>query len=68
MNKHRIPPQSRSDAWRNATWFALVFAVIVLLVVKLFTPVVFGGALALAVMAFVVGLGLAMRLTPRSGR
>lgn len=60
--------QTRADAWKNSAWYALVFATVLLLVLKFFTPLVFGAALAIAIFAFMFGFAFAMRLTPRSDR
>lgn len=60
--------QTRSDAWKNSAWYALILATVLLLVLKFFTPIVFGAALAVAILIFMFGFAFFMRLTPRSER
>lgn len=65
MNKDRLSTTSRADVWRNAAWYALIIAAIVLTVVKLFTGIVFMTALLFAVVTFMIAFAFIMRLTPR---
>lgn len=67
MTKHQITAPTRSEAWKNAAWYALLVATVLLIVVKLFTPIVFGTALAFAVFAFLTVFGFLMRITPKPG-
>lgn len=60
--------QTRTDAWKNSAWYALILATVLLLVLKFFTPIVFGAALAVAILIFMFGFAFFMRLTPRSER
>jgi 4-hydroxybenzoate polyprenyltransferase len=68
MNTHREPPPSRLDAWKGSAWYALLFAAVVLVILKMFTPLVFGAALGVAVLLFMFSFAFLMRITPKSGR
>ena len=68
MKMHRPTAETRADAWKNAAFYALAFAAVLLIVLKLFTPIIFGAALGVAIMAFLFGFAFAMRITPRTER
>lgn len=65
MNRDRNTPPQRIDVWKNATWFALVTAAVVLVLVKLMTGIMLMTAFLFAVAVFMIAFGFAMRLSPR---
>ena len=66
MKTQRPEIPTRADAWKNAAWYALIVATVLLVVVKMFTPVVFGAALAVAIFVFLTTFGFILRITPKS--
>ena len=68
MNMHREPSPSRLDVWKTSAWYALLFAAAVLVILKMFTPLVFGAALGVALLLFMFGFAFLMRITPKPDR
>lgn len=65
MNRDQRTTTNRADVWRNAAWYALIIAAMVLTIMKLLTGIVFMTALLFAVVTFMVAFAFIMRLTPR---
>lgn len=67
MEKRRTTKQipSRSEAYQSAVFSALAAAFVALMTLKLLLGLAFGAAAIVAVAAFIIFFGMALRLTPR---
>ena len=61
------PVPTRSEAYQKAVFSALIASLVALMTLKFFLGLAFVAAVIVAVVAFLVFFGLAMRMTPRSG-
>ena len=66
MKTQRPEIPTRAEAWKRAAWYSLIVATTLLVVVKMFTPVMFGAAFGVALFAFLTAFGFILRLTPKS--
>lgn len=65
--RHDSPPvPTRADAYQKALFSALVASLLALMTLKFFLGLAFVAAAVVAVVAFMIFFGLAMRMTPRS--
>jgi predicted phage tail protein len=60
------PIPTRSDAYQKALFSALVASLVALMTLKFFLGLAFMAAALVAVVAFMIFFGMAMRMTPRS--
>lgn len=60
------PAPTRSDAYQKALFSALVASLFALMTLKFFLGLAFVAAAVVAVVAFMIFFGLAMRMTPRA--
>jgi hypothetical protein len=65
MNKEPSMNSSRTHVWKNAVFWALIAATLMLVIVKLLTGIVFMTALLFAVAIFMIAFGFLMRMAPR---
>lgn len=61
------PVPTRSEAYQKALFSALVASLLALMTLKFFLGIAFTAAGIVAVVAFLIFFGMAMRMTPRSG-
>ena len=65
MKRPQLDTSTRLDIWKNASLFALAAALVILVVVKLFTAIAFMAAFLFAIAVFMIAFGFAIRLSPR---